>query len=652
MATVTARGGTTSTALSLSGRVTFGTAVDNRPQFPGGILGLDTGDGDFDIWGISRDYYPSHATAGNAWGLQWYGTGNEFRFIGGGTVRVSLDMDNGNIVSTGTLSASGYNNSNWDTAYEWGDHSTIGYLTSFDITTQTDSKYLRSNADDTATGTIYLSDPYNRVMLGNTNNTTTADTSAGLILHQSSYGDGRYSHRLRKYDHGGGIPLYIDGSGPTANIFTPLARFGTYTGNGYEFEVFGDINATGTIYDTGNRVLTVADEGSGNGLDADTVDGVQASSFLRSDADDTTTGVITLAKGSTGTLMSRTGFSDAFGYNASYGTYIGGGASNANRYLYAGGYFFDWSTVQTLWHTGNDGAGSGLDADLWDGNQFSSYLNQAVLTTSSPQFGSYVAVNTEATRAKIRLWGNSDANYTIGFKNGFNYGHLGTNEYAMSFQVNNTSGRGFWWGHSGQNDSQGVMSLTNAGLLTVAKSVSIGEGQSVTSPSTTPLYVYGSTPGTTVFDVQGTSGQLFSVTDDLTGTIFAASDISGIPILEVDAGGVVTVDGTLRVTEEVIAYYSSDERLKKNIKPIENPLEKLKLISGNTFEWDDTNPIVRHSGKDIGVIAQEIEKVLPEIVAEKKGGYKGVQYEKIVALLIESNKALLERVEELESKLK
>ena len=44
------------------------------------------------------------------------------------------------------------------------------------------------------------------------------------------------------------------------------------------------------------------------------------------------------------------------------------------------------STSYNVWHSNNDGSGSGLDADLWDGNQFSSYLNQAVLSTSSPSF--------------------------------------------------------------------------------------------------------------------------------------------------------------------------------------------------------------------------------------------------------------------------
>ena len=48
---------------TITGKITFPSAVANRPQFPGGMVGLDVGDGNFDIWGISRDYYPSHATA-------------------------------------------------------------------------------------------------------------------------------------------------------------------------------------------------------------------------------------------------------------------------------------------------------------------------------------------------------------------------------------------------------------------------------------------------------------------------------------------------------------------------------------------------------------------------------------------------------------
>lgn len=92
-------------------------------------------------------------------------------------------------------------------------------------------------------------------LLGNSNNTTTADTS-GFRLHQSSYTDGRYTHRFRKYDEGGGVPLYIDGSGSTANVFTALARFGTYTNEDKAFEVFGKAKAT-HFYGDGSNLTNV-----------------------------------------------------------------------------------------------------------------------------------------------------------------------------------------------------------------------------------------------------------------------------------------------------------------------------------------------------------------------------------------------------------
>ena len=145
------------------------------------------------------------------------------------------------------------------------------------------------------------------------------------------------------------------------------------------------------------------------------------------------------------------------------------------------------------------------------------------------------------------------------------------------------------------------------------------------------------------------AGQLFSVTDDLTGTIFAASDISGIPILEVNASGVVTIDDTLNVYGDVIAYYSSDMRLKDNVKPITNAIDKMKMIGGYEFDWNDLS---KNEGHDVGVMAQEIEKVLPEVVTTRKNGYKAVKYDKLTALLIEANKELIKRVEELENKIK
>ena len=57
-----------------------------------------------------------------------------------------------------------------------------------------------------------------------------------------------------------------------------------------------------------------------------------------------------------------------------------------------------------------------------------------------------------------------------------------------------------------------------------------------------------------------------------------------------------------------------------------------------------------HSGHDVGVIAQDIEKVLPELVVTRENGFKAVKYDRLVALLIQVNKELIERIEKLESR--
>ena len=108
--------------------------------------------------------------------------------------------------------------------------------------------------------------------------------------------------------------------------------------------------------------------------------------------------------------------------------------------------------------------------------------------------------------------------------------------------------------------------------------------------------------------------------------------------------GILTAD-TIRATGDVVAYYSSDRRLKDNITPISNALEKVKQIGGYEFDWNDKQYI--HEGHDVGVMAQEIEAVLPEIVTTRENGYKAVKYEKVVALLIEAIKEQQKQIDEL-----
>ncbi len=82
--------------------------------------------------------------------------------------------------------------------------------------------------------------------------------------------------------------------------------------------------------------------------------------------------------------------------------------------------------------------------------------------------------------------------------------------------------------------------------------------------------------------------------------------------------------------------YSSDQRLKKDVTPLSDSLEKILSLSGYTFTWKLSDQ------KDMGLIAQEVEKVFPEIVHTASGaeGYKSVEYGNLIAPVIESIKTL------------
>jgi hypothetical protein len=119
-------------------------------------------------------------------------------------------------------------------------------------------------------------------------------------------------------------------------------------------------------------------------------------------------------------------------------------------------------------------------------------------------------------------------------------------------------------------------------------------------------------------------------------------------------------DGDLHVDGDVIAYSTttSDEKFKDNIKTIENGLEKVLNLRGVEFDWNATSRKGKH---DLGVIAQEVEKVLPDLVSEKilsTGDFEGndtpsktVDYEKLTAVLIEAIKEVNLKVENLENQL-
>ena len=115
--------------------------------------------------------------------------------------------------------------------------------------------------------------------------------------------------------------------------------------------------------------------------------------------------------------------------------------------------------------------------------------------------------------------------------------------------------------------------------------------------------------------------------------------------------GGVGISGALNVGGDVVAYASSDERLKDNIELISNPIEKVQSLKGVTWNWNENADELQQSLPNVGVIAQDVEKVLPQLVTDRDNGFKGVDYAKLTGLLIEAIKDQQKQIDELKSKL-
>ena len=250
------------------------------------------------------------------------------------------------------------------------------------------ASYLRSDANDTASGQITLtsssqypltingSDDGKIVLQGSTNPYIRFKEGTTERAYLQFNGDGNIY--LWNQEHSRGLRL---GSQPYFND-------GSYR----------------QIWHAGN-------DGSGSGLDADTVDGLQASSFLRVDTNDSVGSQVTftsssqypliidgsdngkiVVQGSDNPYIRFRNSADADKAYLQYNTtdsnvfYVWNQHHNQGLRIGSTLDFYHGSAFRTVWHSNNDGSGSGLDADLWDGNQFASYLNQALLTSSTVNF--------------------------------------------------------------------------------------------------------------------------------------------------------------------------------------------------------------------------------------------------------------------------
>ena len=517
---------------------------------------------------------------------------------------------------------------------------TLGHVTDANGVVSTRTLTLANLGYTGATNANYIT---NNNQLTNGAGYITDDLTSDLNL---QYSGNTYSNAIKF--QGAAASTYeigIRANGEGLEIFEPedankvwLTIADDPSGNAAALQVnsAGGMTPVITNYNKGSYITKAYIDGLN--VDSDTLDGLNSTQFLRRDTSDTMTGYLTLSNSGQGWIK---------GYDDYHSIKFRAGSDNKTEYYEYGG---------TL--------AAGLGHKFFTGGTTGQTLKFQVADDGS-YFSGKVGIGTTAPSAFLHL------------KGGMSYGSfrispsIANGESAMAFftDVAGTTTSNAWvighagWGHTGDFV---IGNQANGGpVMLMQQNGNVGIG--TTSPSS-KLEVYGS--GSTVLDIQGSQGQLFSVTDNLTGTLFTVSDISGIPILEVDASGTVTVDGELDVTgnqtvegiltvqgeirgqADIIAYHSSDERLKENITPIENATDKVKQIGGYTFDWkSDIENITSRSGNDIGLIAQEVEKVVPQVVTTRTNGYKGVDYQKLVALLIESNKELASRIEELEKKL-
>ena len=113
--------------------------------------------------------------------------------------------------------------------------------------------------------------------------------------------------------------------------------------------------------------------------------------------------------------------------------------------------------------------------------------------------------------------------------------------------------------------------------------------------------------------------------------------------------GTLVNKGVIFGCNDIIAFSSSDKNLKENLNQICDTQNIINGIKGYTFDWNDKT---EREGSDVGVIAQDVQKVFPNIVKEREDGYLAVDYIKLIPVLIEEVKRLNSEITELKEKIK
>jgi hypothetical protein len=239
--------------------------------------------------------------------------------------------------------------------------------------------------------------------------------------------------------------------------------------------------------------------------------------------------------------------------------------------------------------------------------------------------------------------------------------------YAASNPSGFTSNTGTVTSVSGSGGSTGLTltggAITTSGTLTLGGTLAVangGTGGTTQATAQSALGVPSATgsgaSGTWAINVSGNAATATSATTATTATTANALNTSNnyqVNSLGVGTAGSGTA-GEIRATNNVTAFYSSDARLKENVRPIENALDIVTTVGGKTFDWTDAY-IAEHGGEDdyfvrkndFGVIAQDVEEMFPLAVRTRDDGTLAVDYEKLVAVAFAAIKELKAELDEL-----
>ena len=363
-----------------------------------------------------------------------------------------------------------------------------------------------------------------------------------------------------------------------------------------------------TAADVLTKIKTV--DGSGSGLDADTLDGVQATGFLQTSGG-TLTGnltVPTLYINDTNTSISE-GSADSIRLTTDDG-YVDIGAMNSgychfqtdrtnfyfDKPIHADGQIYNYAsggTTQPYWHAGNDGSGSGLDADLLDGYNS--------------------AENGASTIHRLASNGYSQIQNWI---NVANAGLYSTTQNSAHWRPNATGSYGAWRIDGSRGGYSGIYHGDGGGAISG------------------------------MFDSSGNGGD-WNVSTGWHYYYHRSNDCLAISGSGTSSAYEAYVHGDLYATGNVTAY--SDARIKENVETIDSALDKVESLRGVYYnKIDDPDKT-----KEIGFIAQEVNEVIPEAVTYAKDvDQYGVKYANITALLVESVKELSQQVKDLQAEIK